>query len=114
MNQTTFNYVLPSGREPVEDWLSSLKDVRARAKIRARINQIRSGNPGNFRSVGNGVTEMKIDFGPGYRIYYAVVGVRVVLLLCGGDKNTQQNDIEKAIEFLSDYKRRTKEKRENE
>jgi len=109
MNQTVLNYVLASGQEPVEDWLASLNDVKGRAKIRARINRIRSGNPGNFRMVEPGVLEMKLDFGPGYRVYYAKVGDKIILLLCGGDKTTQNADIKKAAEYLSDYKRRMKE-----
>ena len=109
MNQTVLNYVLPTGQEPFENWLAALSDIKGRAKIRARINQIRSGNPGKFRMVGPGILELKIDFGPGYRVYYAKVGNTVLLLLCGGDKTTQSADIKKAIEFLSDYKRRMKE-----
>lgn len=109
MNQTLLNYVLPTGEAPVEDWLSGLKDIKGRAKIRARINQIRIGNPGNFKMIAPGVMEMKIDFGPGYRVYYARVGDKIILLLCGGDKTTQSSDIKTAREHLADYKRRTKE-----
>ncbi|MBF0503292.1 MAG: type II toxin-antitoxin system RelE/ParE family toxin [Candidatus Riflebacteria bacterium] len=109
MNQTVLNYVLSNGHEPIEDWLAALKDGKGRAKIRARINRIRSGNPGNYRMVEPGVLEMKLDFGPGYRIYYAKVGDKVILLLCGGDKTTQNADIKQATEYLSDYKRRMKE-----
>ena len=65
MNQNVINYVLPTGREPVEDWLAELADAKGRAKIRARINQFRAGNPGKFRMVGPGIMELKIDFGPG-------------------------------------------------
>lgn len=109
MNQTILNYVLPTGQQPVEDWLAGLTDVKGRAKIRARINRFRAGNPGNFRMVGPGILELKIDFGPGYRLYYAKVGDKIILLLCGGDKTTQSTDIKTAGEYLSDYKRRTKE-----
>jgi len=107
MNQTVINYVLPTGREPVEDWLAEMTDAKGRAKIRARVNQFRAGNPGKFRMVGPGIIELKIDFGPGYRVYYAKVGNKLVLLLCGGDKTTQSADIKKAGEYLNDYKRRT-------
>ncbi|MBF0502553.1 MAG: type II toxin-antitoxin system RelE/ParE family toxin [Candidatus Riflebacteria bacterium] len=109
MNQTVLNYVLPNGQQPIEDWLVALKDAKGRAKIRARINRIRSGNPGNFKMVESGILEMKLDFGPGYRIYYAKVGDKIILLLCGGDKITQNEDIKKATEYLNDYKRRMKE-----
>lgn len=109
MSQTVFSYVLSDGKEPVEDWLAALKDRKGRAKIRARINQFRAGNPGKHRMLGPGILEMKIDFGPGYRVYYAKVGDQIVLLLCGGDKTTQNADIKKAGEYLSDYKRRTKD-----
>ena len=109
MDQTVLNYVLPTGKEPVEEWLTALTDVKGRAKIRARINRLRSGNPGKFRMVGVGVLELIIDFGPGYRLYFAKIGNKIVLLLCGGDKATQNADIKKAAEFLSDYKRRSKE-----
>lgn len=109
MNQTLLNYVLPTGEAPVEEWLAGLKDIKGRAKIRARINQIRTGNPGKFKMIAPGVMEMKIDFGPGYRVYYARVGAKIILLLCGGDKTTQSSDIKTASEYLADYKRRTKE-----
>ncbi|PKL49567.1 MAG: addiction module protein [Candidatus Riflebacteria bacterium HGW-Riflebacteria-2] len=109
MNQIVQNYVLPDGNEPIVEWLAALQDIKGRAKIRARINQIRAGNPGKFNTVAPGIMEMKIDFGPGYRVYYARVGKRVILLLCGGDKQTQRADIKKATEFLSDYKRRMQE-----
>ncbi|HEV2323400.1 MAG TPA: type II toxin-antitoxin system RelE/ParE family toxin [Terracidiphilus sp.] len=75
------------------DWLSRLRDRQARAKILARIDRLEDGNPGKTRSVGSGVVEMKIDFGPGYRVYYIQRGDELVLLLCGGDKSTQDDDI---------------------
>lgn len=109
MDQTVLNYVLPTGKEPVEEWLFALTDIKGRAKIRARINRLRSGNPGKSRMVGVGILELKIDFGPGYRVYFAKTDNKIVLLLCGGDKTTQSADIKKAAEFLRDYKRRMKE-----
>lgn len=108
LNQTVHNYVLSNGNEPLVEWLEALKDIKGRARIRARINQIRTGNPGNFKMVAPGIMEMKVDFGPGCRVYYARVGKKIILLLCGGDKTTQHTDIKKAIEFLSDYKRRVR------
>lgn len=77
-------------------WLSGLRDKQGRAKILARIDRLEDGNPGKTRSVGTGVVEMKIDFGPGYRVYYIQRGQILILLLCGGDKSTQTNDIQRA------------------
>ena len=77
-------------------WLSGLRDRQGRAKILARIDRLEEGNPGKTRSVGAGVVEMKIDFGPGYRVYFVQRGDVVIVLLCGGDKSTQDNDIRRA------------------
>ena len=77
-------------------WLEGLRDRRAAARIAIRIDRLRLGNPGDVKSVGGGVSEMRIDYGPGYRVYFANVGVQIVLLLCGGDKSTQARDIERA------------------
>ena len=74
-------------------WLSSLADVQAVARIGARIRRLELGNPGDVKSVGEGVSEMRIDFGPGYRVYFTRRGKTVVILLCGGDKRTQSKDI---------------------
>lgn len=77
-------------------WLSGLRDKQGRAKILARIDRLEDGNPGKTRSVGAGVVEMKIDFGPGYRVYYIQRGQVMILLLCGGDKSSQTDDIKRA------------------
>lgn len=77
-------------------WLKDLRDKIARAKILTRIDRLEDGNPGNFRSLGDGIFEMKIDFGPGYRVYYIQRGHQIVVLLCGGDKSTQAKDIRHA------------------
>jgi putative addiction module killer protein len=77
-------------------WLSGLRDRQGRAKILARIDRLEDGNPGKTRSVGAGIVEMKIDFGPGYRVYFVQRGDVVIVLLCGGDKSTQDNDIQRA------------------
>ena len=84
-----------------------LKDIRGRAKIRARIARVRAGNLGKRQSVGKGVFELKIDFGPGYRVYFGQVADAMVILLCGGDKSTQAKDIKTAHEYWADYWRRT-------
>jgi putative addiction module killer protein len=77
-------------------WLRRLRDANAVARIVGRIRRMEKGNPGDAKSVGSGILEMRIDYGPGYRIYYLYRGARIVLLLCGGDKRTQQQDIERA------------------
>jgi len=77
-------------------WLRRLKDANAVARIVARIRRMEEGNPGDTRSVGKGVMEMRIAYGPGYRIYYLSRGAQMVILLCGGDKRTQRQDIEQA------------------
>jgi len=78
------------------DWLRNQKDLRLIAKVMARINQIRGGNFGDHKSVGDGVSELRIHYGPGYRLYYTVRGKIIVLFLCAGDKSTQSKDIQKA------------------
>jgi putative addiction module killer protein len=79
-----------------QEWFTSLVDERAQALITARVERFQLGNPGHFKAVGNGVSEMKIDFGPGYRVYFTRTGQTVVLLLCGGDKSTHAKDIRRA------------------
>ena len=97
------NYITEDGRCPFEDWLNGLKDVSGRALIRKRLNRVRLGNLGNVRSLGDGVLEFKVDFGPGYRVYFGEDGPRIVVLLIGGDKGSQQRDILKAKEYWRDY-----------
>lgn len=84
-------------------WLSRLRDKQGRAKILARIDRLEDGNPGKTRSVGAGVVEMKVDFGPGYRIYYIQRGEVIILLLCGGNKSTQDKDIKRAKTLASQW-----------
>jgi putative addiction module killer protein len=99
------NYVCSDGSCPFDDWMASLRDQRARARIRARIARIRLGNLGNCAPVGGGVLELKINYGPGYRVYFGQVGTKLIILLCGGDKNSQSEDIRRAIEYWEDYKK---------
>lgn len=80
-------------------WLRRLKDVNAAARIVARIRRVELGNPGDYKSLGAGLMEMRIDYGPGYRIYFIRRGSEIVILLCGGDKRTQSQDIERAREL---------------
>ena len=74
-------------------WLDGLRDVRARARVQVRIERLAAGNPGDIRPVGGGVSELRIDYGPGYRVYFKYVGREIVILLAGGDKSTQSADI---------------------
>ncbi|MHA4731178.1 type II toxin-antitoxin system RelE/ParE family toxin [Ensifer adhaerens] len=78
------------------DWLAGLRDKNAKAKIVARIRRLELGNPGDVKPVGEGVSEMRVDYGPGYRVYFVSQGDTVVILLCAGDKSSQSNDIAKA------------------
>jgi putative addiction module killer protein len=77
-------------------WLHRLRDANAVARIVARIRRMEQGNPGDSRSVGGSILEMRVDYGPGYRIYYVHRGAQIVILLCGGDKRTQRQDINRA------------------
>jgi putative addiction module killer protein len=78
-------------------WLDGLRDVRARARVQVRIERLAAGNPGDIRPVGGGVSELRIDYGPGYRVYFKYVGREIVILLAGGDKSTQSADIRNAL-----------------
>jgi putative addiction module killer protein len=86
-------------------WLSSLKDRQARARIQVRIDRLALGNPGDVEPVGSGISEMRIDYGPGYRVYYVQRGKRIAVLLCGGTKRTQDADIRRAKKMLSSGRR---------
>jgi putative addiction module killer protein len=78
-------------------WIDGLRDIQARARILVRIERLSLGNPGNVKPVGQGVSELRIDYGPGYRVYYKKVGQTIVVLLAGGDKRTQTTDIKTAL-----------------
>ena len=84
------------------DWFAGLRDRQARARITARIRRLSLGNPGDVKPVGSGVSEMRIDHGPGYRVYFVRRGETVFILLCGGDKGSQDRDIERAIELAQE------------
>ncbi len=100
-------YQTSDGRRPFVDWLERLEDRQARARIEARLARVAAGTFGDSQPVGNGVMELRIDWGPGYRVYFARVGQVMVLLLCGGDKRTQQKDIHRAKTCFDDYKARS-------
>ena len=90
-----YNSTVPEIRKTREfaRWIDGLPDLRARARILVRIERLASGNPGDVRPVGEGVSELRIDDGPGYRVYYKKIGAKLVILLAGGDKGTQKKDI---------------------
>lgn len=92
------------GKDVFQDWLDGLRDVRARTSIARRVKRVEAGNFGEHRPCRDGVWELVINYGPGYRVYYSLVGEVVVLLLCAGDKRTQQSDIDRAIEYLKKFK----------
>lgn len=96
-------YQKDNGDVPFREWLHALRDSQAVERIRARLARVRAGNFGNVKALGDGVAELKIDHGPGYRIYYAMNGKTVVLLLIGGDKSTQRRDIETAKHYWQDF-----------
>jgi putative addiction module killer protein len=85
-----------------DNWLSDLADQKAKAKIASRIERLGLGNPGDVRPVGEGISEMRVPYGPGYRVYFKQTGKAVVLLLCGGDKSTQAKDIKRAKEIAAE------------
>jgi putative addiction module killer protein len=87
--------------EEFERWLKRLKDPAARAKVLIRLRRFAMGNPGDVRPVGSGVSEMRVDYGPGYRVYFIQRGALLIVVLCGGDKSTQQRDIRRATEIAA-------------
>jgi putative addiction module killer protein len=99
-------YLAESGQDYVEEWLESLDDPPTRARIEIRIERLSRGLFGDTKYLQDGVHELKLDFGPGYRIYYGKEGKRIILLLCGGDKSTQKKDVRNAIEYWKDYEAR--------
>lgn len=100
------NYQTVDGRSPFAEWLNSLRDRKAKVIIEKRLERVALGNLGNYRSLGEAICELKIDYGSGYRIYFVQVGTTIIILLCGGDKSTQEEDILKAREYWKDYERR--------
>jgi putative addiction module killer protein len=103
-------YATAAGVDVFAQWFAALADRQAQARIRSRIDRIQRGLFGDCEPVGEGVWELRVDWGPGYRVYYARAGEVVLLLLCGGDKRTQDADINRAKGYWRDYKERTKPK----
>lgn len=101
-------YRTAAGDEPFTQWLSALRDRQARARILVRLERLGVGNFGDARFLRDGVSELRIDWGPGYRVYFGRDGRTVIVLLCGGDKRRQDSDIEKAVELWQEFGSRKK------
>ena len=100
------HYLTASGRDPYQEWLDKLKDLTGRIAIQRRVDRVAEGNFGDHKPLQEGVYELRIDMGPGYRVYYALEGATIVLLLCGGIKRTQAADIKRVSRYWHDYQRR--------
>lgn len=99
-------YFDSKGVRPFTVWRKSLRDRRAVTKIEKRVERLEEGNLGDTKSVGGGVFELRIDYGPEYRIYFGQVRKNIIILLCGGHKSSQDEDIQRARQYLNDYRRR--------
>lgn len=96
-------YRTQDGEQPFTEWLDSLKDNLGRYRIKERLDRVALGNLGDHKRISDGISELRLDFGPGYRIYFGEEDGKILLLLCGGDKSTQKKDIKKAISYWQDY-----------
>jgi putative addiction module killer protein len=101
-------YADDSGREPFTEWLDNLRNIIGRQRILTRLARLEQGNYGDYRPVGEGVNELRMFFGPGYRVYFGEDGEDIVVLLCGGDKDSQQHDIRQAKFYWKEYNKREK------
>ena len=102
----TLDYLTEDGRDPLKEWLANLADRQARARVLVRLQRMAAGNFGDCKPLADGVWELRIDHGPGYRVYYARAGKKLLLLLIGGDKRKQQADIDTALAYWNDWNRR--------
>jgi putative addiction module killer protein len=100
------HYITPDGKDPYLTWLLKLRDIKARIAIDCRVNSIELGNFGDHKFCRDGVWELRVDVGGGYRVYYAIADKSIVVLLCGGDKRTQDSDIFSACTYWQDWQRR--------
>ena len=101
-------YVTTEDRCPFDEWLDGLKDNKAIAQIQKRLIRVELGNLGDYKSVGGGVSELRIHYGSGFRVYFGQQGNELVILLCGDDKSSQDKDIKLAQEYWTDYEKRRK------
>lgn len=103
ITKTIIIYRDPNGNEPFHDWLHSLRDPTIRRRILSRLLRVEAGHYGDYKAVGEGVNELRLFFGPGYRIYFGEDGDRIVVLLSGGDKGSQSRDIQQAQRYWQEY-----------
>lgn len=106
MSNTVYEYLDTKGKSLYRDWLTKLRDNRAKAKIIMQVDRMELGLMGDSQPIGEGLSELRIHYGPGYRVYYGKEGNQVYLLLCGGDKSTQEKDIKQAKSLWQDHQRR--------
>jgi putative addiction module killer protein len=102
------HYITEDERDIFQEWVQKLRDSLAKGQVLKRVNRMEDGNFGDHKFCRDGVWELRIDQGPGYRVYYAQAGAVMLLLLCGGDKDTQDADIERAVGYWQDWQRRLK------
>jgi len=100
-------YQTSDGRTPFGEWIDGLRDRTARVRIRVRLDRVSLGNFGDTKALGGGLHELRIDHGPGYRVYFGQAGHRIILLLCGGTKQAQSRDIQQAQKYWHDYRSKT-------
>ena len=105
------HYLTVDEKDIYLDWLRKQRDTMARIAVDRRVNRVEQGNFGDHKFCRDGVWELRIDVGAGYRVYYAIAGKEIVLLLCGGDKRTQETDIDRACEYWQDWQRRPSDER---
>lgn len=103
------HYLTETGSDVYQSWVDNIRDARAKSIILRRIDRAATGSYGDCKPCRDGVRELRIDQGPGYRVYFFVYGSQMVILLCGGDKRTQDADIKKAVAFKTDFLKRMKE-----
>jgi len=103
------HYQAKDGTDIFQEWLDGLRDIRAKVAILRRVDRTTQGNFGDHKACRDGVSEMRLDYGPGYRVYYFQYGTMIVVLLCGGDKGSQDADIRQAVAFKADFLCRIKE-----
>jgi len=96
-------YITKNGKKPFIKWLESLTDKTVRYRIKERLDRVALGNFGDHKFIGDGIYELRLNFGSGYRIYYGIEKDTIILLLCGGDKSSQKKDIKQAVIYLKDY-----------
>ncbi len=105
-------YQTAEGRSPCLEWFDSLKDTTLQDRIQARLTRVQTGLRGDHKYISDGISELRLHFGSGYRIYFGELGQTLILLVCGGDKKSQSRDIRKAHFYWNDFKRRTKDETE--